>query len=41
MDKSIEIEPIINRVDVELVKVETLQHFIAPVQVVLERKEVD
>lgn len=41
MDNSIEIEPIQNFVEVELVKVETLLHFNAPVQTVTERKEVD
>jgi hypothetical protein len=41
LDQSIEIEPFQNMVEVELVKVETLQYFIAPVQVVLERKEVE
>ncbi|MDR6883102.1 hypothetical protein [Bacillus sp. 3255] len=41
MDKSIVIEPIKNSVDVQLVKVETLLHFVAPVQNVAERKEVD
>ncbi|MDR6883010.1 hypothetical protein [Bacillus sp. 3255] len=41
MHKSIIIESVKNKVNVSLVKVETLAYFIAPVQSVVEKKEVE
>ncbi|WP_364149058.1 hypothetical protein [Paenibacillus sp. LPE1-1-1.1] len=40
MDKSISVEPTMNRAVFTLVKIETLAYFVAPVQPVTERKEV-
>jgi len=41
LDKSIELEPTANQIEVSLVKVESIFGFITPAQVLTENKEVE